>query len=178
MKIIANIELKRYFIFLALFFCLSLRAQEPLIMTLEAIYSNDSYLFRYKQSRTLCEPYGVWTLERALRRNDIDKTCKKRLQEFVLHNPKLQYLAYYILHIEQGYRVEFKKGGECVVYHGSKRTLSETLLLAGAAVEKPRFANEEFRYRFYQAQRAAKVNKRGIWSDEKMQSCLSEFFKE
>jgi len=51
-------------------------------------------------------------------------------------------------------------------------------LQAGVAIMQPSFADEEFQYRFMQALRAAKVNRRGIWSDAKLQSCMSEFFKE
>ena len=174
--IIANITLKRY---IFLFVCaLSLYAKEPNVMLLESIYANDSLLFRSKNSYVLCRPYGVWTLDRVIRRKDRPNTvCEKALEEFILHNPKLHNFLTFKMHVEQGYRVEFKKG-ECIVYLGSKKTLSETLLQAGLAIEEPNFKDEEFRYRFYQALRAAKRNKRGIWSDAKMRSCMSEFFKE
>ena len=134
-------------------------------------------MFRYKQARYHCTPYGVWTLDRVMRNSDITPTCKKALENFIVHNPKLHHFTKYIMHLEQGYRVEFRNK-ECIIYLGSKQTLSEALLQVGVAIEQPRFSDEEFRYRFYQALRAAKVNKRGIWSDAKLQSCMSEFFKE
>lgn len=146
-------------------------------MILDAIYANDSYLFHHAQDQTMCTPYGVWTIERALRRSDIGSVCKKALNEFLLHNPKLRYFSSYKMHVEQGYRIALRNG-ECIIYLGSKQTLSEALLQAGVAIEQPGFSDEEFRYRFYQALRAAKINKRGIWSDAKMRSCMSEFFKE
>ena len=176
-RIITNIELKRYFFLFSLFSFLSLQAQEPNIKILDAIYANDSYLFHHAQERAVCKPYGVWTIERALRRGDIGSVCKKALDDFLVHNPKLRYFSSYKMHVEQGYRVTFRNDG-CIIYLGSKQTLSEALLQAGVAIEQPGFGDEEFRYRFYQALRAAKVNKRGIWSDAKLQSCMSEFFKE
>ena len=177
MKIIANIELKRYMSLLLLCFLPQLYAGEPNIMLLDAIYANDSYLFRFKQSRYICRPYGVWTLDRVIGNTNITPVCKKALDEFIVHNPKLHRFAWYVMHLEEGYRVEFKNK-ECIIYLGSKQTLSEALLRDGAAIEQPGFSDEEFRYRFYQALRAAKVNKRGIWSDAKLRSCMSEFFKE
>ena len=177
MRIIANIELKRYMPLLFLSTFSALQAQEPNIMLLDAIYTNDSYLFRTKQARYLCKPYGVWTLDRVVKNSHITPVCKKALDDFILHNPKLHRFAWYVMHLEEGYRVEFRDK-ECIIYLGSKQTLSEALLQAGAAIEQPGFSDEEFRYRFYQALRAAKVNKRGIWSDAKLQSCMSEFFKE
>ncbi len=155
----------------------SLQAQEPRIMILDAIYANDSYLFRYKRSHIVCKPYGVWTFDQALRRDDISSSCKKVLADFIAHNPKLYYFAHYNLHLEQGYRVE-KKKGECIIYPGSKRTLSEMLLAEGIAIKQPNFIDEEFRYRFFQAQATAKIHKRGIWKDAKISKCMSEFFKE
>ncbi len=177
MRIIANIELKRYMPLLFLCAFSALQAQEPNIMLLDAIYANDSYLFRFKQDNYLCKPYGVWTLDRVLQNRNITPTCKRALDSFILHNPKLHRFTWYVMHLEEGYRLEFRNK-ECIIYLGSKRTLSETFLEAGVAIEQPGFSDEEFRYRFYQALRAAKVNKRGIWSDAKLQSCISEFFKE
>ena len=176
-KIITNIELKSYVFSFLFFLTLPLQSQEPNIMILDAIYANDSYLFHHGHDQTVCKPYGVWTIERALRRSDIGSVCKKTLDDFLLHNPKLRYFSSYKMHVEQGYRIAFRNS-ECIIYLGSKQTLSEALLQAGVAIEQPGFSDEEFRYRFYQALRAAKVNKRGIWSDAKLQSCMSEFFKE
>ncbi len=177
MKIIANIKLKRYIPFIFFSFLPDLYAQNPNIMLLDALYANDTYLFRAKQTRYLCKPYGIWTLDRVLKNTHITPVCKKVLDDFILHNPKLHHFVWYMMQIEEGYRVEFR-GKECIIYLRSKRTLSEALLQAGVAIEQPGFSDEEFGYRFYQALRAAKVNKRGIWSDAKLQSCMSEFFKE
>ena len=176
MRIIANIELKRYMPLLFVSLLSQVYAQEPRIMLLDAIYANDSYLFRTKQARYLCKPYGVWTLDRVIKNSDITPTCKKVLDEFIVNNPKLHRFVWYVMHLEEGYRVEFKNK-ECIIYLGSEQTLSEALLQAGAAIGQPGFSDEEFRYRFYEALRAAKVNKRGIWSDTKLQSCMNEFFK-
>ncbi len=145
-------------------------------MLLDTVYANDSYLFRFKEARYFCRPYGVWTIDKVIRNNHITSVCKKALDEFVLHNPKLHYYAWYTMHREEGYRVEFRNN-ECIIYLGSKETFSEALLKAGIAIEQSRLRDEEFRYRFYQAVQAAKMSKRGIWSDTKLQRCMSEFFK-
>ena len=176
-KIITYIQLKRYLITLFFLFLPLLRAQEPQILFLDAINANDSYLFHSREARYLCTPYGVWTLDRITRNSDISPVCKKALDNFIMHNPKLHYFVHYIMQTEEGYRVEFRNG-RCIVYLGSKRTLSEVLLQNGVAIEEPVFSDEEFRYRFHQALRVAKTKKQGIWSDVKLRSCMSEFFKE
>jgi len=172
-KIIAYIRLK---ISLFLFFY-PLFAWEPQNMTLDAIYANDRYLFHKAKQEFICVPYGVWTLDHVLRKKGLGAVCKKALEDFIVDNPKLHYFAYYKMHLWQSYRVEFKKGA-CIIYMGSKQTLSETLLASGVAIKKPFFDDEEFRYRFNQASSLAKNFKRGVWSDAKLRSCMSEFFKE
>lgn len=156
---------------------ISLLAQEPRIFLLESIDAYDNSLFRNRQSRVACAPYGVLTIRQLLWRTDTKSSCRKTLLDFIAHNPKLYHFLHYVMHLEQGYRVELKKSG-CVIYLGSKRTLSELLLAEGVALKRPYFSDEEFRYRFYHAQRSAKVNMRGIWSDEKLRSCIGEFFKQ
>lgn len=174
-EIIAKVGLR---LLLVLFFLmLPLVGLARPLYFLDAIYANDHLLF-HKQKETLeCSPYGIWTLDKVLRRKDLGSVCKKALNDFFARNPRLRYLLYYKLHPMQRYKIELR-GGACIIYVDSKQTLSEILLLNGVAIVQPRFIDEEFRYRFYQANQVAKFNKRGMWGDVKLKSCLSEFFKE
>ena len=150
----------------------------PVTMTLESILSNEMFLFRYANERYTCKVYGIWGLEKIYRNKTLNATCKRALEEFILHNPKDVHMARYVLHLQQRYRLEYKKGGSCVLYFNSPKSFSEVLLEHGLALLKPAFSDREFLYRFRSAQSIAQTQKRGIWSTPLLRSCISEFLKE
>ncbi len=153
-----------------------LDATEPKIMILDRIHNNGEYTFRYRQSLYVCKPYGVWTLDMVYTKQGMGKVCKKALKRFIISNPKLHNFAKYRLHREQSYHVERKKNG-CVIFLAGKKTFSEELLSAGLAIKEPFFNDEECNVYFHHATQNAKLHRRGIWQDIRLQNCIAEFFK-
>ncbi len=151
-------------------------AQEPLIMILDAIESNSAFVFRYKQTHMLCKPYGVIGMDEILVNKRLNPICKSALEEFFIQNPKLYYFAHYKLYLEQGYHVEVTQNG-CKIFVSSPKSYSEMLLENGLAIIDQKVYDEEVDFLFYKALRRAKMQKRGIWQNPKIQSCISEFYR-
>jgi len=153
-------------------------AKEPIIMKLSSIYANDIFLLNYKQSSYYCEPYGVISIAKIKTKKDINPTCKKAFEDFIVKNPKLNNFAKYHLHVEQYYRVDFKSQGKCLLFSKGKKTYSQDLLLNGLAILKPNFKDEEYRYIFLKSYKSAKMRKKGIWKVPTLRTCIAEMFKE
>jgi len=75
------------------------------------------------------------------------------------------------------YHVEFKEKG-CVIYVQGKKTLSEVLLEEGLAVSQPSFQDEEYNYSFLKLQQRAKSNKKGLWGEDILKSCVDSLYKD
>lgn len=141
----------------------TLEAKEPLLATLETVYSNSMQRFKINSNSFVCQPYGVISLERLYLKSQKGSLCRESIEEFY---SKSRYLSYYtesILKIYQRYHIELKES-ECVVYARGERTLSELLLSKGLAIKRAHFNDKEFRYKFEKSSRTAKENKKGLWN--------------
>ena len=166
----------RFFIVIIVIFSV-LHAKEPNLMILDAIYANNTLVFRQNRDRFVCKSYGIVALDKIFENKKITNLCKKALKDFIISNPKLINYAKYHLKTEQTYRIEFKNN-KCIIYSNSKTTYSEMLLLNGLAVLKNGFKDEEFDYRYKKALMSAKVLKKGFWKNFRLKSCIKQLYKE
>ena len=120
---------------------------------------------------------AIAILDKIYQNKNINKTCKKAIEDFIESNPLLHNFAKKHLKLEQLYRVEFKNG-ECILYDKSQRSFSEVLLLNGLAIRKPFFKDYEYRYHFKRAQDYAKELKKGFWKNKMVKTCIAELYKE
>jgi len=153
-----------------------LGAKEPLIAMLDNIVSNEIQKFGIGNYTFECKTYGVLTLETLYNSSTAGSICQKSIDKFYEKNPKLKYYADGILEYKQQYHIEIKNR-ECIVYAKGQVTLSELLLKEGLALKKPMFRDEEFDNYFTLAQRKAKIEKKGLWSENISTSCVEELYK-
>ncbi len=168
-----------FFILLSVFlsYLSSAYAKEPILAILNNIVSNETQKFSIGNYSFFCEPYGILTLEKLYKNASIDSTCRKKVQNFYIKHPDLEYFSSTILDIQQMYHIEFK-GKECVLYAKGQKVLSEILLEEGLAVKQPLFDDDEYNYLFMKAQNRAKFNKIGLWEDDNLGVCINILYKE
>lgn len=164
---------KLFFLFLLIFFNLSLNAKEPFLAILLSIPTNGMQTFNYGKFDFYCQPYGVITLQEIYNVSKPDSTCRKKIDKFYIQNPDLKYYTSRLLEVEQRYHIRFKEK-RCVIYAKGQTTLSEILLKEGLSIQKPNFKDDEFRYDFFKAESKAQNYKKGIWKDKVPESCLQE----
>lgn len=156
-------------LFSILFFSLNLYANEQKIFLLDSIISNFDMKFKTSRYSFYCKPYAVLGID------DIpiqDKECYKSVIDYYKVYPNDFYKTYKFLKVEQMYHIDFREQ-QCIIYVKGQKTLSEILLENGLAVLKPHFMDREFEARFKKAERLAKENKRGIYSqDIKLKQCI------
>ena len=150
-------------------FTTNLYANEQKLFLLDSIISNFDMKFKSSRYSFICKPYAVLGIDDISRD---DKACYESVISYYQVYPNDFYKAYKFLDVEQMYHIEFKKG-QCVVYVKGQKTLSEILLENGLGVLKPHFMDREFEARFKKAEKLAKENKRGIYSqDIKLRQCI------
>ena len=174
-QIIAKNMLKK--IVIVLFFCFISLSAQSLPMKLIDIKSSTLLRFGYKQFHYDCIPYGVVTLEQVYSKKNITNLCKQKIKRFFATNVKLYHIAAYRLKVMQFYMVELKKDQECLVNLQGMRSYSEFLLSQGFAVVRRGFRDEVYGYYFDRAQKTARVQKRGVWSDPSLLECIVDVMK-
>ncbi len=159
-----------------LFFPLLLYCDTTYIMELEKILSNDTYLFRYRQDRIVCNVYGIIPIEAILRDTRLNRVCHEKLVQFFLKNPKMLYYAHYRLHERSFYHVELKEG-KCLVFLDSPRSFSQELIKEGLALYDPFLHDKIYGFLFLQAEKIAKRLSRGVWQESQLKACLANYIK-
>ena len=161
-----------YFFILSFF----VYAKEPIVAILDNIPSNAYQEFHIKNYAFSCSTYGVVPIEKLYLNATLNSTCQKKISDFYKTDPNSKYFAQRVLKVQQQYHLEFKEG-ECTLYALGQKTFSELLLENGLAIIKPLFRDDEFKYLFNQAQKRAKANKKGMWKDNVIKSCIAELYK-
>lgn len=144
-----------------------------LVSLLKGIESNHVLHMQYKRQPFICTPYGVETVSELVDSTDVNSSCMQYLKEFRLTDPNEKYFAIQTLWIEQQYSVEGVEG-RCLLHLSSGHSYSEALLEKGYA-RMPigaRYKDPVLRYRFKQAERRAKTNRAGLWSDVNVRNCF------
>ncbi|MFT7004736.1 MAG: hypothetical protein ACJAWW_002101 [Sulfurimonas sp.] len=164
------------FAIICLFISSNILAKEPVLATLNTIYSNKIQKFSIGTYTFECRPYGVLTLENLYYTSNINSLCRKSIDNFYKKNPKSQEYVLRLLKDKQKYHIEIKNT-ECIVFAKGQMTLSELLLHKGLAVLKPIFKDAEFASTFLQTQIKAKREEKGLWGVNIYESCVAELYK-
>jgi hypothetical protein len=164
------------FVIVCLFISNNLSATEPVLATLNTIYSNEIQKFAIGNYTFDCRPYGVLTLENLYNTSEIDSSCRKSIDKFYTKNPILQQYVLRLLKYRQNYHLEIRNT-ECIIFANGEITLSELLLHKGLAVLKPTFKDEEFDNKYLSTQAKAKREKKGLWGENIYESCVAELYK-
>jgi Fe-S cluster assembly iron-binding protein IscA len=154
-----------------------LLAKENTLAFLDEIISNNTQIFYIKNQKILCTPYGIVTLEKLYKNAKPNSTCRKKISEFYKTNPNLISFAQQNMKIKQKYHIILKQK-KCIIYVGSQITFSEMLLQNGLALKEPNFKDIEFEDDFFKAQKSAKFEKKGLWSEKILKSCIIELYKQ
>ena len=159
-------------IILICFFILSgLSANEPFLARLENATSNETQKYGIGSYTFTCKPYGVIAIEKLYNTSPKNSECRKSIERFYRKNPNLQYFAERILKYKQLYHIEIKEK-TCLVYVRGEISLSELLLKNGLAINKVDFRDENFRNYFLNAQKAARLEKKGLWKEKVFENCI------
>ena len=148
-----------------------------MIALLISVPSNDTQTLKINQSLFICKPYGIVSIEELYNNTATNETCKRVIEKFYRKNPLLQYYTSERLDKQQLYHIELKEN-RCILYAQGQKTLSELLLRQGLAFMRPFFEDSEFYHLFIKAQRNAKNENLGIWSDQGIIECMAEVYKE
>lgn len=166
-----------YFLIIHILISMNVSAKEPDMAILNNVYSNTAQLFSIGNYSFHCEPYGVITLDSLYNNKSINSSCKKSIENIYKKQPYLRYFTDELLSIKQNYHIEFNDN-KCTLYVRGQITLSELLLKEGLVLLEPSFMDKEYIYVYNKAQKQAKVNKKGIWSDRTLAICISEMSKD
>jgi len=151
-------------------------AKEPNLVFLQSVISNELQKYSIGKYNFICHPYGVITVDRLYKKSTFNSTCKKSVEQFYKKNPQAKYFSLNKLKVKQMYHVEFIDK-QCLVFAQGEKTLSELLLENGLAFREPLFEDKEYIYTFEKAQRNARYQKRGLWSENIIRDCISEIYK-
>ena len=155
----------------------SLDAKEPLLGKLTSVNSNEMQSFNISKLNLTCSPYGVLTLERLYEISADNLVCREMIISIYAKYPDLRYFAQRLLKVQQRYHIRPKEGAECVLYAKGQMTLSELLLAEGLGLVKPNFDDEEFRDDFNVAQRRARLDKKGLWTEDIFEICAAKLYE-
>ena len=158
-----------------IFLPLCLYAGGPLLGVLKNVEDNRFTEFGIKEYSYRCQPYGVLTLEELVEKSGPQSRCRESVEKFYAVEPLSRHFAQRLLKREQLYHIEPKEKG-CVLYAKGMRSYSELLLAEGLAVRKPLFNDEEWLYRFKQAQKKAKYEKKGLWNERIWIDCVASLY--
>ena len=70
-----------------------------------------------------------------------------------------------------------EQGRQPILYSDAQKTYAEALIENGLAVVKPNFLDKEFKYSYSNAQKSAKLLKKGLWKERIIDDCTSSFNK-
>ena len=158
-----------------LFLLLCLYAEGPLLGVLKNVEGNRFTEFGINGFSYRCQPYGVLTLEELVEKSGPRSRCRESVETFYAVDPLSRHFAQSVLKREQLYRIEPKEKG-CILYAKGMRSYAELLLSQGLAVHEPLFNDEEWLYRFQQAQKKAKYEKKGLWNERIWIDCVASLY--
>ncbi len=167
---------KTTILILYIFLSISLDAKEPLLAKYESTISSGVQIFAFGNHRFKCKAYGILTLEDLYKNSKSASMCKNSILSFYNKNPKSRNMISEILKYDQLYHVEIKSS-ECIIYASGEVSLSEILLREGLAILKPFFKDKEFNWPFMSAQRKAKMERKGLWSENIFNNCIEGLYK-
>ena len=147
-----------------------LHAEVPETAMLVETPDNAGLLFKSGQSRYLCKPFGVRTLEELAADRRTNSLCKKLFAEYAVRNPENMQFAATTLKRFQFYRIEPVKD-RCILYAKGRVSYSEMLLHEGLAVIKRGEVRRELRRSFERAEAGARQKRRGFWKDSLAVEC-------
>lgn len=159
-----------------LLFSTHLAAKEPILALLQSVYSNTQQRFKISNQTFVCNAYGVLGLEYLIQKSKLDSICKKSIESFFIKNPYSKEFTLRKLHVMQRYHLDFKQDG-CLLFASGKRTLGELLLREGLALVKPGFKDREYSSLYVNAQKNAKMEKKGVWREEVRRECIVEIYE-
>jgi hypothetical protein len=155
----------------------SLPAEEQVLAILKSVDSNALQKFSLGRHNFECKPYGLVTLENLYQASPVDSKCRKEIEQFYTLYPNTKFFTSNMLKLMQMYHLEFKDK-ECILYAYGQKILSEFLLAEGLAFMKAEFQDEEFQAIFYKAQTNANASKIGVWTENILNNCVVETYKE
>ncbi len=170
------IKIMRIFLVVVLL-TISLKAQEPVLSILKSVVANNIQQFSMHNYSFYCKPYGVIALEEIYYKESLPPICKNRLDKFYIQNPDLKYFSLRLLKVKQTYHLSFKDE-TCIIYASGLKTLSESLVENGLAVNKLLREDDEFKYPLRSAQEKAVFSKKGMFKDKILSNCMLLFKKQ
>jgi hypothetical protein len=162
-------------IIFSFFFLQILCAKEPSLVFFENAVSNAIQIYSKDGYRFECKAYGIISLEEFYQNAKENSVCRKEIVDFYEKSPKLRDFISSSLHYKQLYHIDMKSEG-CISYVDAQRSVSEILLSEGLAIVKPLFQDEELKTTFERSQRKAKIEKRGLWSENIFKDCIKELY--
>jgi hypothetical protein len=147
-----------------------LHAQVPHTAMLEQTPDNAALVFKSDQSRLICKPFGVRTLEEIAGDRRTNTLCKALFEGYAKRNPGSRQYAASTLKRFQFYRIEPVQE-RCILYAKGRVSYSEMLLHEGLAVIKRGEVKRELRRSFERAEAGARKNRRGIWKEALAVEC-------
>ena len=140
---------------------------------LKSVEDNSKQTLLMKNSPQGCEPFGIITLEKMIKKAAATQECKKAITQFYQSHPHEKAFAREYLHREQSYHYEILKEG-CVLYANGNETYSEMLLRQGLALIDPAFDNSEWNGRLKRAEKGAQTQKSGLHDTQIKKWCIKE----
>ncbi|MEA2111508.1 MAG: thermonuclease family protein [Campylobacterota bacterium] len=104
--------------------------------------------------------------------SNVENTCKSRLKEYVQNHPEIFHFSSLQLKRYQQYHLDILNN-QCIIYAKGRKSLSEILLENGLAVRDVKVKNIVFEYKFKRAELRARREKKGIYSDPILRSCVN-----
>ena len=104
--------------------------------------------------------------------SSLENTCKKRLIDFKAEHPEYSYFSEQHLKQYQQYHLNIIDG-KCILYSQGRKSLAELFLENGLAIRDRKEKNSVFDYKFKRAELRARKEKRGIYSDAILRSCIN-----
>ncbi len=142
---------------------------EPILGILKTVHNNNMFEFSINSNRFRCKNYGIIMIDEV---NNLENTCKKRLIDFKIEHPQYSYFSQMHLKRYQQYHLNIIDG-KCILYSQGRKSLSELLLENGLAIRDSKEKNSLLEYKFKRAQFRAKKEKKGIYSDSVLRSCIN-----
>lgn len=149
-------------------FCSYLLA-EPVLGILQQVQHNNLLHFKISSNAFTCKNYGIVMIDEV---KGIENTCKIQLDTFIAAHPEYHYFSQKHMTRYQQYHLNIIDS-ECLLYVQGKKSLSELLLENGLAVRDKLKKNTILDYKFKRSVMRAKNEKKGIYSDAILRSCVN-----
>ena len=142
---------------------------EPTLGILKKVHTNNALQFSINAKLFTCKNYGIIMIDDV---SEVENTCKQRLLSFIDEHPEHKEYSAMNLKRYQQYRLHIVNS-ECIINAKGRKTLAEMLLENGLAVRDSKMKNIVYEYKFKRAELRAKREKKGIYSDAILRSCVN-----